>query len=233
VLSEFTAAEWIQIAAAGAAGVAALTSIGLAIATFVLASRTGKLAGETTRMAKATEDEAVAVVRQSEATTAQARFSGQALRASIRPWLTFGLAVPRLGVEFRPSEIRINLRVRNVGSGIAFIDPEGCSLQGAATLPGLDQWRKGWAESPVLGTNEETRVRFWIHEEAAVNQDTLASHVDLRILVKYADASLAQPTRVEFPLELKNRRWVVTAAEYFVSAGLPEEEFLTRVEPPS
>jgi len=212
----FTTAEKVSIAVAVASGAVAL-------ATLYLGLKTRGMASATKRVAEATETEARAVVEQSKKVAAQAaaseeqsRISGEALLASIRPWLTAMVQgevvqgeVPRpatihLVEREKDDAISCSIPLRNVGNGLALIQPSMCRFLGR--IPGdppepvvLSQ---GNPTVAAVAPGEDTRVRFTIARtssqwtgltlDGVVGRDRHKGEFFVEVL--YTDASGGQPT---------------------------------------
>jgi hypothetical protein len=212
----FTTTEKVNLAVAIASGAVAL-------ATLFLGWKTRQMARETKRVAESTEAEARAVVEQSEKVAAQAaaseeqsRIGREALQASIRPWLTavvHGEVVLSGPLITDPTEIHLSekddsitcsIPLRNVGNGLALIQPSMCRFLGR--IPGgppepvvLSQ---GNPTAAAVGSGEHTRIRFTIAKtssqwtgltlEGIVGRDRHKGEFFVEVL--YTDASGGQPT---------------------------------------
>jgi hypothetical protein len=211
----FTTTERIDIALA-------VTSGGVALATGVLAWKTRNMAKETARMAQATETEAEKVADQVAATRKQVRISSAALRVSTRPWLTKGTERdPAAVVQLMSAQdIAVQIRVRNVGPGLAVILPEGCEVRGGGKQPGTKLTRRGYAGTPVLPPNDETWVSFRVQGsdvEADYFLGKTESFGQITVSVLYFDADLGGGKRADFRIaatDAGGSEWIFNEVDY-------------------
>jgi hypothetical protein len=194
----------------------ALTTLAVAIATGWLAWNTRNLASETTRMAKATENEAEEVAK-------QARTSSAALRAATRPWLSIGIegGEPAQILEDSEQHIVVNLKVRNLGPGLALIPPEGCTISGPGRESRETVTRRGFATTPVLPPNEETWLTLRV-EGSDIDAKHFLRKMDsfgqATITVLYFDSDMGSGRQAEFriaALSASGTPWRLYEIEYF------------------
>lgn len=211
----FTTVEKVDIAVAVAGGAVAL-------ATLYLGWKTRGMARETKRVAEATETEARAVLEQSEKVAAQAaasedqsRISVEALQASIRPWLTAVVHAevripsstgldPAIYLSERESDFVCSIPLRNVGNGLALIQPSMCRFVGRVLgVPSEPvALSQGTPTAAAVGPGEATRIEFTIAKtssqwtgltlDAIVGLDRHNGEFFVEVL--YTDASGGQAT---------------------------------------
>jgi len=170
------------------------TSLGVALATFLLALTTGYMAWKTKALADQAREEsgavrkqADAVVQQAKASERQAEISAAALEASIQPWLTrvdppavisvgedpFGFRLPLLVDVLEQSEvglgtIKVRLDLRNVGAGLALIQAvdhyRDRFIIEGRDASGATVTRFGFAASPAVPPGGETRLSFLVKQ---------------------------------------------------------------------
>jgi hypothetical protein len=214
VLLAFTTTEKVNIALA-------IASAGVAFATGYLAWKTRGMARETQRMAAATETEAQKVADQARATERQARISAAALSASIRPWLTMGTINVPVTVDVDSEQsLRVLIRVRNVGPGLAMILPDGCTIRGGGREPGTTLTRPGYTDSPVLPPMHEAWVEFNV-EGSDVEKDHFLGKTEsfgqVTVSILYFDADIKGGRRADFRIAATDamaRQWIFNEVDY-------------------
>lgn len=128
---------------------------------------------------------AIAQVRtvevQAELAREQVELTREALRSSVRPWLVLGEdepsegvqviagarmsgAVPRFWLTETASEVSVSLTVRNIGSGLALLDPRRSFVVSRpdprSSDEALRQFNSGRVATPVLPPGAQTRIEF-------------------------------------------------------------------------
>ena len=250
------ASAWDQ-ASTVAIAVSALATAGMAFFTFRLATKTKSLSEAAEREAQAVVDQGKAIQEQADAVAAQAQAAAgqlsltqQTLATSVQPWLTLGekeLNVPGLGEmeplsyqsRLQPAQLSLSLAVRNVGLGMAIIDPKRSYMVGWPSDRSNDSeprnYSSGKIKNPVLPPGEQTRISFHVDlERWLVDLETLTGQHrndgEFFIDVSYGDALGLAATTARFHIARDKARqdWIVFEIAYFTPPNADEPQLTVR-----
>jgi hypothetical protein len=186
--------DWTALAAL-ATGVMAIATFILALKTWSMASATQGMAAETKGVAEATLKEAEAVESQAVLIERQLKISTSSLRASVQPWLTWVPSFEVVGEDGSPFMFRAGLflapgwhsgvmihedsgdvvgalLLRNVGTGLALIDPSSSLIFGRDSRNPFEDLHPT-VLSPVVPPNEQVELNFRIKGERAADETAM------------------------------------------------------------
>ncbi|MGH9130521.1 MAG: hypothetical protein ACRDWV_02360 [Acidimicrobiales bacterium] len=220
----------------------------------------------TTDQAKSVAEQAVASAQQAAAVTEQLdltraglEVTRQSLRASVQPWITVGEtesfagtkllagtfhsggALPVLVHDVKGS-VMASILIRNVGVGLAIIDPQKSHLRGWQD-PRSDnpdqtmQFGSGTIRNPVLPPGERARIEFsvdlarWQTNWKAITGQEFGSGLQARLQfdVTYNDVLGSNMTLVRrYVLEDKPGQWAPYQIDYFSPVNSTSATLTTR-----
>jgi hypothetical protein len=218
--------DWPAIVTAGVSAIVAIATGVLAFMTWKMARATAGMAKEAGRQAAATED--------------QASISADALQASIRPWLSrvtpsfadshllesAGTEEGRVHVRKTGATLEVELYLRNVGNGLAKIQPhEDHYIEGPGPNSSVDR-RQGFATAAILRPGESTLLTYLVEGvDSTEFLDQKSSHGSLVICVPYADANGQQQVTARLTITrlVGGGEWGFKRIDYFhgLARGTP------------
>ncbi len=202
-----------------------VTQLALAAATVCLAAGTFWMALETRKLAAHSEREVEVAHQQLDVAT-------DALRASIRPWLS---ELPptadrddRLPYIMEDSgEQKISIPLRNVGNGIALIEKGSVKLWPAERVKnGIATYQDGEAEAPIVPPGGDTSLDFKLRQRPADQswyELYTASGANVQdnefvVSVRYTDVNGGQPVQAKIHIRHgKVTLWHIAEIEYYHS----------------
>lgn len=242
-----TSTDWSTIAV----GCSALATAAMAIYTANLASKTKSLADTAEKEATAVVEQGKAIAKQADAVSEQARAAGEQLvltrqsaRAYVQPWLTLGHDrefhglhmvrsggmmtgdVPAFLVYHDDQHLFVELVLRNVGSGLAIVDPVVSHVVGwpsdRSNDAGPMNYSSGTIDNPILPSGEEVVVFFDVgFSRWMIDYETLTgqhrNEGEFFIDVVYGDVLGNERTRARFHAarNAEHNAWSVFEIHYF------------------
>jgi hypothetical protein len=221
--------------AAGATALAAVVTAWMAIETHRVADKTRQAAEAAVEGANATQSSADATREAAEAALREARAVERQLEVSTQPWLTWtgeeGFSTAGVTLDGTPVGIIGNIRVRNVGNGLALIRGRDSSVLGARDGQVLQPYVFLTTPNPVLRPNDVTVLYFDVARVTATwGELTADSFMGKPFLhnglfgfdVVYSDAAGAVTYRARFqavPGDPQHGRFRVFQVDYFREDG--------------
>lgn len=205
------------------------------------------------READAVREQAASVAEQARVASEQLKLTRQSLEASTQPWLILGDADdrtpngvlrPRVGqssgnyttppiwVGHEKSEaagvdrIHASIAVRNIGNGLALIDPQRCWILGYPDPRNEDQqimqYTHAEVRQPILGQGDQTSLEFLIDLRAFSNTFEAVTHSnqtsgELHFDITYSDIAGGSTVRARLRVASMHHGqvWVPHRVEYF------------------
>ncbi len=184
-------------------------SLAAALGTFAVALGTILLALKTSNLAEQTKDMAAEAKREADASFAQVELTGAALNASTRPWLTLPPEAPpsnrhpdgnQPSLTHSTEMIWIEVRLENVGNGLALIDPKGITVHPRTAPQDGPASRNGQCDYAVVPPNRIVQLTFGIDtemeqppwKEIGDFSGADSAYAEFSVEVKYADAAGGQ-----------------------------------------
>jgi hypothetical protein len=208
--------------------------------------------------ARSMSEQTAASTEQLELTRRTVALTEQSLRNSIQPWLTLGTAeapspwVPRgappwassphaISVQIDQSgELQVRLLVRNVGVGLAIIDPKKSHVVGfkdsrSGDAQGLMEFNSGAVDLPVLPPREQAWVTWtvplkkWNTDLKTIIGKAIGNVFGTLFLdVVYTDVAAHHPVRVRYSVvEEGGGGWMAWRVEHFDPANAESPEVTT------
>lgn len=222
--------DWSAIATA----VMALATLFLACRTGSMAKATKNMVDETKAVSDATLKEAKAVEQQTQHIERQVKISSDALQSSVQPWLTWRHLVeeelatksrlrsgweksfrPRFGLNISEDGDAIagTIVVKNVGSGVAILDPKNSHLYRAKSSQKPDDGIQFSIKAPVVPPGEQVTIEFLIPGTKGLNGTKMplvefvsdGGSQTMWIEISYSDVLGARTTSAKFQAYRKCR----------------------------
>jgi energy-converting hydrogenase Eha subunit C len=204
----------------------AVSSIGVAIATLLLALVTVGMVSEARRETKASLKLVEQNADQVRAQQDQVEVTVNAMRAGIRPWLTAGDSDVRITAD-AVGRALITVVLANVGNGLALIKPGSIQFVMHEGTPVTHPALTAWASIVALPQTDRTYVYFSIKLtdlEPPWNLGRFLSGGQFDVLVSYADVNGEQETRLKIAVEVEadptsistvgSGHWVIRSITY-------------------
>jgi hypothetical protein len=241
----------LDLASTIAVSASAVATAAMAIYTARLASKTKSLSDSAEKEAAAVVEQGKSIALQASAVGEQARAAGEqlaltreTLRASVQPWLTTGKSKqtddlevlasggivsgesPAFRVALKDNHLYVALVVRNVGSGLAIIDPQSSHVVGWPSQNSLDtepmNYSSGRIENPILPAREEIYVLFdvdlfrWMNDFETVTGQR-RNDGEFFVDIVYGDILGLERTRARFHAYRDKSRnfWSIFEIHYF------------------
>jgi hypothetical protein len=206
-----------------------------------------------TAQAASASEQVAAVTAQAGAATEQAELTRQTLAASVQPLLTLGEPGPNQSAAFvvipvgareqNPKGcLYVQVVVRNVGSGVAIIDPKHSHVVGWPSDKSHDaepqNYSSGNVEDPILPAGEQTTLTFTVDYAGwLIDYETLTGQHrndgEFWVDVAYGDALGFDPTAAHLHAALSKsanvRSWSVFEIDYFSPPNAEDPRMTVRL----
>jgi hypothetical protein len=222
-------------------GISAAAVAASAAVTAMMAHWTRKAAEAALSEAQAVSRQGQAVELQAKATSEQAELTRRSLEATVQPWLilaeeqdfhvggnpSFVVPHPPLTVRLHKHDLVVDIKVRNVGAGLAIIDSAGSAFIGWPDRRSTEQdpmpFNPGMTLNPVVPSGEQAVMSYTIPLECWNNDfDTItnrhANNGEFFLEIAYSDGVGLGSTTVRFHITHVGHRdsdaWRVHQASY-------------------